>query len=80
MGFFPKLTLEPGKPGVVKYKFLIADNEMPSAAEIEKSFDQFTGATTPSAVPPSQTLPAEKAAPAKPKTPAKAPAKPVAAN
>ena len=74
MGFFPTLKIEAGKSATLKYKFLIADGELPSAADIQKNYDQFVGASTPSAVPPTQSLPAEKSGTPKPQ-PAKPPAK-----
>ncbi len=68
-GAFPKAAIQPGQPLVLKYRFLIADGKMPSAAAIQKLWDDFAGVRTPSPTPPITVTPAEKtkAAPKKKK-------------
>jgi hypothetical protein len=70
-GFFKK-PIKSGESLTVRYRFLIADGDMPATDVIEKCFDQFTAATTPSPVPKITVMLSEQP---KPK-PAKAPAKP----
>lgn len=50
-GALPKAELKSGKSLTLKFRFLIADGEMPQPAMIEKVYDQFTGAKDPSPVP-----------------------------
>jgi hypothetical protein len=74
-GAFPKAELKSGDTLTVKYRFLIADGEMPPIELIQKVDDQFTGATTPTAMPKTTVKPAEGSKPATKKPAAKAPAK-----
>ncbi|HSU67427.1 MAG TPA: DUF6807 family protein, partial [Tepidisphaeraceae bacterium] len=46
-GAFPKTDVKSGQTLVLKYRFIVADGPMLPAEFIEKSADQFTGATTP---------------------------------
>jgi hypothetical protein len=66
-GAFPKAALKTGDTLTVKYRFLIADGEMPPVDLIQKVDDQFTGATTPTATPKTTEKPAEGSKPAAPK-------------
>jgi hypothetical protein len=66
-GAFVKHEIKAGDSLTLKYRFLIADGEMPPVEFIEKVFDQYTGATT--AAPKVTIVAAEQPAPAKPKTP-----------
>jgi hypothetical protein len=50
-GALPKSELKPGQPLTLKFRFVIADGEMLPAEQIEKIYDQYTGATSPSPVP-----------------------------
>jgi hypothetical protein len=77
-GLFPKTEIKSGQTLVVKYRFLIADGKMIPAEAIERSFDQFTGASSPTPVPHMTELSAEHPSP-KAQTPKKvAPKKPAA--
>ncbi|HWE00798.1 MAG TPA: DUF6807 family protein [Tepidisphaeraceae bacterium] len=67
-GAFAAHEIKSGEALTLKYRFLIADGEMPPADVIEKSFNQFTGESN--ATPQLTVMPAEHSAPAKPKTPA----------
>jgi hypothetical protein len=71
-GAFPKTEVKSGQTLVLRYRFLIADGAMLPADAIEKSYDQFTGAGEPSAVPHVTEMAAEQPKPAKPKAPAAA--------
>jgi len=51
-GAFPKATVKAGESLTLKYRFLIADGEMPPAEMIQRCWDEFAGASTPSPVPP----------------------------
>ena len=64
-GAFPPHEIKSGESLTLKYRFLIADGEMPPTDVIEKSFNQFTGETN--STPQITVMPAEKPAPAKPK-------------
>ena len=66
-GAFVKHEIKAGDSLTLKYRFLLADGEMPPVELIEKVFDQYTGATT--AAPKVTVVPAVQPAPAKPKTP-----------
>lgn len=70
-GAFPTATIKQGDTLTVKYRFVIADGPMPSTEAIQKSYDEFAGATTPSPVPMVTVKPAEGS---KPSAPKKAPA------
>jgi hypothetical protein len=50
-GAFPHAALKSGGSLTLKYRFVVAEGEMPPAEFIEKQYDQFTGAAAPSAVP-----------------------------
>jgi len=69
--FIDKTTIPAAESLTLKFRFLIADGEMPPVEMIEKCWDEFTGAASPSPVPPITTKPAENTPPAKPKAPAK---------
>ena len=69
--FIAKTTIPAGESLTLKFRFLIAEGEMPPTEIIEKCWDDFTGAASPTAVPPITTKPAETTAPAKTKAPAK---------
>lgn len=75
-GAFPKAELKSGDTLTVKYRFLIAEGEMPPTDLIEKVDAEFTGAAAPEAAPKLTVKPAEVSKPAAPKKPAagKAPA------
>jgi hypothetical protein len=60
-GAFPKASLKNGESLTLKYRFLIADGELPVADVIQKSADQFTGATTPTPAPKTTLKPADGA-------------------
>jgi hypothetical protein len=77
-GAFPKSPIKSGESLVLKYRFLVTDGAMPSAEVIEKSADQFMGASTATPVPQITEMPAERSGPAKPKT--AAPKKPTEAK
>lgn len=66
-GAFFKQEVKSGQSLELKYRFLIADGEMPPIEQIEKSYDEFAGTSNPT--PKVTVMPAEKSAPAKPKTP-----------
>ncbi|MDB5322572.1 MAG: hypothetical protein JWN40_4203 [Phycisphaerales bacterium] len=58
-GAYPKASVKSGESLTVKFRFLIADGEMPAVGFIQKIDDQFTGTTSP---PPKTTVkPAEGA-------------------
>jgi hypothetical protein len=61
-GAFPKAEIQPGPPLVLKYRFLIADGPMPSAAAIQTLWDNFAGVQTPSPTPKLTITPAEQPA------------------
>ncbi len=50
-GAFFKAQIKNGEALTVKYRFLIADGEMPPSDVIQKSWDQFAAVTTPTQVP-----------------------------
>src|SRR5205823_6470869 len=50
-GAFPKAALKSGETRAFKYRFIIADGEMLPAEAIQKSSDEFAGATTPTTTP-----------------------------
>lgn len=58
-GAFPKATIKSGESFTFKYRFLLGET-MPTAAQIEGIYDQFTNAATPSPVPQTSLKPAEK--------------------
>jgi hypothetical protein len=59
-GAFPVAEIKSGETLTLKYRFLIADGELPSAELIQKAYDSFSGAQAPSAVPKTTLLPAEQ--------------------
>lgn len=69
-GALTKNKLKKGEMLTLKYRFLIADGDMPPATMIQKSWDQFAGVTTPTPTPTITVKPAEKGGPgsAKPTT------------
>lgn len=60
-GAFIKRELKAGESTTLKYRFLIADGEMPSASFIEEIYDEYTGAKTPA--PKVTVMPAEQPKP-----------------
>jgi len=60
-GFFPQATIKKDQSQAFKYRFIIADGGMLSAEYIQKVWDDYTGAKTPSPVPAGTALPAEGA-------------------
>lgn len=62
-GAFPKATIKPGEPLVLRYRFLIADGDMPATDVIQKDWDAFAGREDASPVPKVTTLPAEQPEP-----------------
>jgi hypothetical protein len=80
-GALPKAEIKSGQSLTLKFRFLIADGEMLPAEAIQKSYDQFAGATSPSKVPEVTVKKAEgagKSPATKPATPKPAAAKPAA--
>ena len=69
-GAFPTAEVKSGESKAFKYRFLLAEGQMPAAEVVQKNWDEFAGATTPSAVPTLTVLHAGK-----PKAPAKPAAK-----
>ncbi len=70
-GAFPTGTIPQGQSLTLKYRFLVADGEMPSVEQIHKACAQFAGASAAGEVPKTTVRPAEggaaKKAPAKKK-------------
>jgi hypothetical protein len=64
-GAFPTAAIKSGEALVLKYRFLIADGEMPPVEAIEKSWDDFAGAKEPTPAPRTTLLPGEKMTPKK---------------
>jgi len=64
-GFFPKTSIKSGESFTFKYRFMVAEGEMPSAEVIQKACNEFTGKSDP--VPKTTVKPADKPAPPKPK-------------
>jgi hypothetical protein len=60
-GAAPTAKLKQGETLTLKYRFLIADGEMPSAEVIQKSADEFTGAATATPTPKTTVKPADGA-------------------
>ena len=71
-GAFPTATIKQGESLTVKYRFVVADGQMLPVDAIQKSYDEYAGATSPSPVPTVTVKPAEGAKPAAPKAPAAA--------
>jgi hypothetical protein len=69
-GAFFTASIKQGESLAVKYRFLVADGEMPGTEVIQKSWDAFAGATAPTPVPKAFVVPAEQPKPAAPKAPA----------
>ncbi len=66
-GYFPKpTTIKSGESLVLRYRFLVAEGEMPAAGTIQQTYNAFTGRSDP--VPPVTVRPAEQPAPPKAKT------------
>ncbi len=59
-GAFPKAEIKSDQSLVLNYRFLLADGAMPATAEIQKAWDAFADVKTPTAVPKTTVLPAEK--------------------
>lgn len=57
-GAFPTAEIKQGESRTFRYRFLIADGAMPSAAEIQRIANDFTGTESP--VPPTTVIPAMK--------------------
>ena len=68
-GAFFTQKIKSGDSLTVKYRFLIADGEMPAGQWIQKVWDQYAGVAQPSPAPKLTVTPAEQ-----PKSPAKTPA------
>lgn len=64
-GMFPKTSIKSGESFAFKYRFLVAEGEMPAAEIIQKTCNEFTGKSD--AAPKTTVKPADKAAPPKPK-------------
>lgn len=64
-GMFPKTSIKSGESFTFKYRFLVAEGEMPSAEVIQKTCNEFTGKSE--ATPKTTVKPADKPAPPKPK-------------
>jgi hypothetical protein len=83
-GAFPVATVTKDKPLELNYRFLIFDGDMPSAASIQKWWDEYAGVSSPSPVPATSVIPAEQggaqSAPAKPAAKKPAAKKPAAKN
>ena len=62
-GAYPTASVKKGESLTVKYRFLIADGEMPPAEAIQKSWDQFAGAKEPTPTPKVTVLHAEGGGP-----------------
>jgi hypothetical protein len=69
-GAFFTAAIKQGESLAVKYRFLVADGEMPPAEAIQRSWDAFAGVTAPTPVPKAFAVPAEQPKPAAPKAPA----------
>jgi hypothetical protein len=67
MGFFPKAVIPAGKSLTFKYRFLIGEGPLPEAEVIQKNWDEYVGAASPTPAPKSTKKAAEQPAPAKPK-------------
>jgi hypothetical protein len=83
-GAFPKASVKSGESLTVKYRFLIADGEMPRVEVIQGAYDKFAGVAGPTAPPAVTVKKAEGSKPAATKPagaakPATKPAKPKAA-
>jgi hypothetical protein len=74
-GAFFTQKIKSGDSLTVKYRFLIADGEMPTGSWIQKVWDQYAGVAQPSPAPKLTVTPAEQSA-----SPAKTPAKKKAAG
>lgn len=68
-GYFPVAPIKKGETLTLKYRFWVAEGAMPSAAAIQAVGNAFTGQDTKPG--PVTVKPADKAAPPKPKAPAK---------
>jgi hypothetical protein len=77
-GAFPKAGVKSGESLTVKYRFLIADGEMPPAAAIQAAYDPFAGVAQPTPVPAVTVRKADRSAPPSTKPAATKPAKPKA--
>jgi len=64
-GFFPKTSIKSTESFTFKYRFLVAEGEMPCAENIQKICNEFTGKSD--VVPKVTVRPADKPAPPKPK-------------
>jgi hypothetical protein len=60
-GAAPTAKLKKDEALTLKYRFVIADGEMPAAEVIQKSADEFTGAASPTATPRTTVKPADGA-------------------
>ena len=60
-GMFPKAEVKKGQSLTVRYRFVIADGEMPPAETIQKWADDFAGAASPTPAPQTTVKPAEGA-------------------
>ena len=64
-GMFPKTSVKSGESFTFKYRFIVAEGEMPSAEIIQKTCNEFTGGA--GAVPKTTVKPADKSGSPKPK-------------
>ena len=69
-GAFPVATIVKGESLALRYRFVIADGEMPPADYIQRVADEFSGATSPTPTPAVTVRPAEQPKPPAPKKPA----------
>jgi hypothetical protein len=65
-GMFTKVSIKSGESITFKYRFLVAEGEMPSAELIQKSCNEFTGKSDPT--PKTKVKQADQDPPPKPKT------------
>ena len=69
-GAFFTAEIKQGAVLAVKYRFLVADGEMPGTEVIQKNWDAFAGVTAPTPVPKAYVVPSEQPKTAAPKAPA----------
>ena len=64
-GFFPKTVIKAGESFTFRYRFVVAEGEMPPVGLIQKTWNDFAGKSEPE--PKTTVRPADKPAPPKPK-------------
>jgi mono/diheme cytochrome c family protein/glucose/arabinose dehydrogenase len=57
-GAFPVAAIKKGESLTLRYRFLIADGEMPPAEFVQKSWDEFAGSAAPGPAPKTKSVPA----------------------